>query len=90
MTAGAIALTRDGDEIDILMKDAVGLWSARADSGIVVPLDADQDYISVLVLHPKGAKELFTFDLKRKKLVWSQHKFGVSFDKGMTLIADCR
>ena len=90
VSEGGIALVRQGDTIDILIKDIVGVGSVKADGAEVVLVDAYEGFVTVLVNYLGGSKELYTFDSSRKMVFWSQHKFGVMFDKSATYIANCR
>ena len=90
ISKGGIALTREGNDLDILMKDAVGMMSVKGEGASVSLVDAYGDFVTVLVSYPQGSKEMYTFDIKRKKVSWSQHKFGLLFDKASTMIADCQ
>ena len=65
------------------------MYSVTSDGAHVHLVDAYADFVMVLVDYPEGSKELYTFDFGRRKLVWSQHKFGVMFDKAQTMISDC-
>lgn len=87
---GSIALVRNAEAFDIIQKDALGIISAVADGATVAVIDVHDPFVEVLVSYPQGAKELYTFDLVAKRLTWSQHKFGVLFDKASTFNADCR
>ena len=90
ISKGGIALTREGNDLDILMKDSVGMMSVKGEGATVQLVDAYGAFITVLVNYPQGSKEIYTFDIERKKVSWSQHKFGVMFDKVTTMIADCQ
>lgn len=87
---GSIALVKAGDEIDILIKDGLGMTSARSYGAQVVLLDATDEVVTVIVNYLGSTKELYSFDLVRKQVVWSQHKFGVMFDKALTMVALCQ
>lgn len=87
---GSVALVRSGDSFDILIKDAIGIISARAEGAAVTIIDVHDPFVEVLVSYPQGAKELYTFDMKERRVAWSQHKFGVLFDKAGTFVADCK
>lgn len=89
ITDGSVVLVRNGDALDIIMRDAVGTISATAEGATVILLDVRDPFIEVLVSYPQGAKELYTFDMKERRLAWSQHKFGVAFDKAATFLAEC-
>lgn len=86
---GAIALVRSGEEWDILTKDSIGMISASSQGAGVYFVDAYGAFITLLVNYPSGSKELYTFDLQRNQVTWSQHKFGVTFDKAHTMIGTC-
>ena len=90
ISKGGIALTREGNDLDILMKDSIGMMSVKGEGATVQLVDAYGAFITVLVSYPQGSKEMYTFDIERKKVSWSQHKFGVMFDKVSTMIADCQ
>lgn len=87
---GAIALVKSGDGVDILIKDGLGMTSALSYGADVLLLDATETVVTVIVSYPAGAKELYSFDFVRKQVVWSQHKFGVMFDKAHTMVAPCQ
>ncbi|KFI27762.1 hypothetical protein CN97_00140 [Haematobacter massiliensis] len=90
ISKGEIQLVLINKEPDILIRDVIGMSSARAQGGHVVVIDAtDAGYVSVLVTYPEGAKELYTFDSERRKVFWTQHKFGVAIDKVAAFVADC-
>ena len=89
ITDGSVVLVRNGDALDIIIRDAVGRISATAEGANVILLDVRDPFIEVLVSYPQGAKELYTFDMKERRLAWSQHKFGVAFDKAATFLAEC-
>ncbi len=90
ISAGGVALTREGDILDLLIKDSIGLVSVTGEGATVSLIDAYGDYITVLVSYPQGSKELYTFDVGRRKLSWSQHRFGFATDKVQTFLADCQ
>jgi hypothetical protein len=87
---GTIALVMNGEAFDIIQKDAVGIMSATAEGATVVVLDVHDPFVDVLVSYPQGAKELYTFDRVGKRVTWSQHKFGVLYEKASTFIAECQ
>jgi hypothetical protein len=87
---GSVALIRNGDTFDVIQKDAIGIISAAAEGATVAVIDVHEPFVDVLVSYPQGAKELYTFDLVGKRVTWTQHKFGVLFDKASTYIADCK
>ena len=89
ITDGSVVLVRSGDALDIILRDTVGTISATAEGATVILLEVRDPFIEVLVSYPQGAKELYTFDLQERRLAWSQHKFGVMFDKAATFLADC-
>lgn len=89
ISQGGIALTRDGEELDILIRDVGGMISSRAEGAQVSLVQARDGVIMVLVNYPRGAIELYTFDLTRRQVVWSQHKFGVLIDKAHTMVGTC-
>lgn len=89
LSDGAIALVRQGGKFDILSKDALGMISARSQGAEVYFIDAYQDFITILVNYPGGSKEIYTFDFERSRVTWSQHKFGVFFDKAHTMVGEC-
>lgn len=89
LSNGAIALAREGEIFDILVKDALGMISARSQGAEVNVLDAHQSFVTVLVNYLGGSKEIYTFDFEQNRVTWSQHKFGVLFDKAHTMIGDC-
>lgn len=87
---GGIVLVRSGDALDIIMKDAVGTMSHTAEGASVSLIDWHEPFVEVLVSYPMGTKELYTFDLKERRVAWSQHKFGGPLDKAQTFVADCK
>jgi hypothetical protein len=89
ISAGSVVLVRNGDALDIIVRDAVGTMSATAEGATVALLEVRDPFIEVLVSYSQGAKELYTFDMEARSLVWSQHKFGVMFNKASTFLADC-
>ncbi len=89
ISAGSVVLVRNGEALDIIIRDAFGTMSASAEGATVVLLEFRDPFIEVLVSYSQGAKELYTFDLQARRLIWSQHKFGVMFDKAHTFLADC-
>lgn len=86
---GSIGLVGDGENLDIIMRDAVGIVSARASGAKVTLIDSQNNVATVLVDYTGGAKELYSFDFNRRQLAWSQHKFGHFFDKAGTFISKC-
>lgn len=86
---GAIALTYDGEKADILIKDFFGMTSAAESGARVNIVDVSEQFITVLVNYIGGSKEMYTFDLERKVVAWSQHKFGVLIDKAHTMVGSC-
>jgi hypothetical protein len=86
---GAVALVSEGSEVDVLIKDAVGMMSARSQGANVTLLRVEGDFATVLVEYPLGPIELYTFDGSRGLVYWSQHKFGVMIDKAGTFVAVC-
>jgi hypothetical protein len=89
ITGGGIAFVSTGDRFDILIKDALGMISATSQGAHVQVIDIYDAFVTVLVNYPKGSKELYTFDFTRGKVAWSQHRFGVTFDKAHTMVANC-
>jgi len=89
LSNGAIALVKNENTLDILTRDAVGMTSATAEGASVQLIQIMDPFVTVLVQYPRGATEVFTFDLLRRRVSWSQHKFGVMFDKAMTLVGNC-
>jgi hypothetical protein len=89
ITDGSIVFAQTGNSFDIIIRDAIGTISATAEGATVTVLDVHDPFVDVLVSYPQGPKELYSFDLKERRLAWSQHKFGVLFDKASTFIADC-
>lgn len=87
---GSVVLVVNDNSVDIIIKDAVSTFSARADGATVTLLEVRDPFVEILVSYPQGAKELYTFDVKERRLVWSQHKFGVLFDKASTFISECK
>jgi hypothetical protein len=90
ISSGVIALVKDGANVDILVKDRIGTISARSQGATVTLLDVVDPFITVLVDYPGGSKELYTFDTKRRVVAWTQHKFGVMFDKVQAMVAQCK
>lgn len=89
ISGGSVALVATDNSFDILSKDALGMISATSQGAQVQVIDAYDTFVTVLVNYPKGSKELYTFDFTRKQVAWSQHKFGATFDKAHTMVADC-
>ena len=90
MKDGSIVFVTDGNAFDIIIKDAIGTISATAEGATVTVIDVHNPFVDVLVSYPQGAKELYTFDLVERRVAWSQHKFGVLFDKVSSLVSDCK
>lgn len=90
MSKGSVTLVTLDDGADMIIQDAIGIISARSQGATVTVLKVSDPFITVLVDYHSGAVELYTFNLRDRKLTWSQHKFGVAFDKGMTLVGDCQ
>tara|TARA_B100000963_G_C22368839_1_gene554925 strand:- start:172 stop:630 length:459 start_codon:yes stop_codon:yes gene_type:complete len=91
ISKGSFSLIKNKDKFDILYKDASGsLVSSTADGGYVVPLGNNMKNYSFLVSYPNVTAELFTFNIKNKKLAYSQHKYGSSMmDKRVLFVANC-
>lgn len=89
-STGKIALTVSGETIDILFSDATGMRSASSNGAKVVTLDTSKSSVTVLVLYPKETTEIYTFNLVKKYVVWSQQKYGNSIQKGAMFVAACQ
>ena len=90
ITEGSIILTQgENGNLDIMIKDSLGWISAIGSGSQVQLVDAYEGYVTVLVNYVGGSKELYTFDFNRRMVFWSQHKFGVLFDKVQTFTGDC-
>jgi hypothetical protein len=90
LSKGAFSLVKKGDELDILFKDARGMNSARADGGKVSLLGVAGSNILVTVVYKNISVELYTFDLKEKVLLWTQHKYGAIINKAATYVSKCQ
>ncbi|RWR04165.1 hypothetical protein [Paenirhodobacter populi] len=92
MSQGLIQLVLVNEQPDILLRDANGMMSSRAEGADVTVLNirGNEGYVTVLVAYPQGAQEIYTFDSGRKKVFWTQHKFGFPIDKVAAFIADCQ
>ena len=91
MSKGSFSLIKNKNKFDILYKDASGaLVSSTADGGMVVPLGNNKINFTFLVSYPNITAELFTFNIVKKKLAFSQHKYGSSMmDKRVLFVANC-
>lgn len=87
---GKIALTLSGKTVDILFSDATGMKSASSNGAKVVTLDTSKSSVTVLVLYPKETAEIYTFNLVKKFVLWSQQKYGNSIQKGAMFVASCQ
>lgn len=90
ISKGRIQLVKNGDELDLLHLDAMGLTSARSYNAEISVLDITGKHLTVLVNYEGGAKEMYTYDPQGHSLYWSQHKFGVMIDKVASFTSDCR
>ncbi|MBT4007624.1 MAG: hypothetical protein HOF05_11285 [Rhodospirillales bacterium] len=90
VSIGSIALTKNGNKVDILFKDVLGhLKSASSNGAKVTLLGFEAPNATVLASYKETMVEIYTFDLKGKNLVWSQHKYGTLLNKGATYFAKC-
>lgn len=91
ISSGSFALIKNKDKFDILYKDASGnMVSSTADGGYVIPLGHNLINYSFLVSYPNKTAELFTFNIREKKLSYSQHKYGSPMmDKRVLFVASC-
>ena len=91
ISKGSFSLIKNKEKFDILYKDTSGkLVSSTADGGLVVLLGNNMKNYSFLVSYPNVTAELFTFNIKNKKLAYSQHKYGSAImDKRVLFVANC-
>lgn len=89
-SSGYTILVRNGDKLDILYKDAIGIHSASANGGKVSILGMDGPNITVGVIYKGASVELYTFDFQDKIMVRSVHKYGAAINKAGTYKASCR
>ena len=91
ISKGSFSLIKNKEKFDILYKDTSGkLVSSTADGGLVVLLGNNMKNYSFLVSYPNVTAELFTFNIKNKKLAYSQHKYGSAImDKSVLFVANC-
>jgi len=69
--------------------------SAKADEAEIVQLGQSDKNISdqnilVMVHYKNKTAEMYTFDLKGKVVVWSQHKYGTFSNRASTFVSKCR
>lgn len=77
---------------DILFIDAMGkIKSAVAQGAKVAPLsNGDNGIISLLMIYPAELIEIYSYDINRKKLLLTQHKYdGIIARKASMFESDC-
>jgi hypothetical protein len=77
---------------DILFIDAMGkIKSAVAQGAKVAPLsNGDNGIISLLMIYPAEHIEIYSYDINRKKLLLTQHKYdGIIARKASMFESDC-
>jgi hypothetical protein len=87
----SVVLTED-TSFDILFIDASGaIKSAVAQGAIVAPMSkGDNGIISLLMIYPAELIEIYSYDINRKKLLLTQHKYdGIIARKASMFESDC-
>ena len=79
---GKIALTAgDGDEIDLLLMDSVGLKSARSYGATIAPIGIGESTVTVMVRYSSAVLEVYSFNLVNRSVYWTQHKMEQAVSK---------
>ena len=87
---GAFSLVKNGDEVDIVYKDATGVVnSSKAAGASVSLLGMSKSNLLVAVQYKNVLIELYTFDMIGKLVVWSQHKYGAPVNKVSVFRSKC-
>lgn len=89
---GAISLTRDGDEFDILFKDGTGVYSSRAQGAEVIVMRAAADEAAVLVIYEHNDIEIYQFIRERTgrgRVALLQSRSNSSITKASLMVGQC-
>src|SRR6266446_8392912 len=80
ISQGTVTILRNGDDFDLIIKDAWATFSARGDEATVVRIYGDTDREMTLVaIYPLGSTEVYQLTLDangRGKLIWATTKNG--------------
>jgi hypothetical protein len=94
ISAGSFELIQDGEDYDIITRDAVGSRSSKADGAIIVRADGDIPGVFViLAAYNTGTVEHFLFELTPQgegQVVWGTVRPMGSLPKSSLMQAKCR
>jgi len=87
----SFTLTRDGDAYDVIFYDVTKRpRSSRSEGAKVLQVDRTETSVTIFVGYPGYHNTaLWTFDLDKKKMVYSQHRLGCISPKIAILKAEC-
>lgn len=87
-SGGTFELVRDGDNFDIFITDAAGTRSAKADGAEVIPTEAANGAITLLVAYPK-ALETYLFDFESSEMIFTSMRISVGPKTAAVFVGSC-
>lgn len=94
ISSGSFELIQDGDEFDIITRDAVGSRSSKADGALIVRVEGDiPSAFIILAAYNTGTVEHFLFELTPQgegQVVWGTVRSQGSLPKSSLMQAKCR
>jgi len=94
VSKGTVTIVREGNDFDLIIKDAAETFSARGDGATVVRVHGNTDReMTLIAIYPLATTEVFQLTLDangRGKLIWASTKNRVvGTTKGSLFVADC-
>lgn len=90
---GKIVLTKSGTDFDLKITDASGKTnSARSQGATIVPVEADKNNITIIVVHSGSGTEVYSFTLNnggQGELVWTKIRHHFLIRNGGVSAAKC-
>ena len=90
ISTGSTTIVMVDGEPDVLYGDATGgVFSSRADGGVVTILGITDSILVIGVNYPKAAIEVYTWNAVEQTLMLFQSKYGVAINKVTLMRAHC-
>ena len=87
-TGGKFSLVKDGDQFDIIITDAFGTRSAKADGAVVVSTEVTADALTLIAAYPH-ALETYLFSFEKSLMLLTTLKLSGGPARGGVYHATC-